>query len=132
MADLALNLIEIIDPGTYFLSVTDSNACVGIDSVNIKDSVCPQYVYLPSAFTPNGDGRNDIFRPVFAGAASHFKFAIFDRWGRQVFESSNPSEGWNGSAGGRPQPEGVYVWMCIYQLFQQPEKMQKGTVMLIR
>lgn len=125
-------VIEIIDPGTYFLTVTDSNACVGVDSISIKDSVCPQYVYLPSAFTPNGDGRNDLFRPKFAGAVSHYKFAIFDRWGRQVFESGNPSEGWNGTAGGRPQPEGVYVWMCIYELFQQPEKIQKGTVMLIR
>ncbi len=125
-------VIQVIDPGEYSLMVTDTNACIGVDSIDIKDSACPQYVYLPTAFSPNGDGRNDVFRPLFAGAVSHFKFAVYDRWGRQVFESSNPSEGWNGTAGGRPQPPGVYVWVCVYDLYQQPEKMQKGTVVLIR
>ena len=125
-------VIRVIDPGVYSLMVTDTNACIGVDSVSIADSACPQYVYLPTAFSPNGDGRNDLFRPLFAGAVSHFKFAVYDRWGRQVFESGNPSEGWNGTAGGRPQPAGVYVWMCIYELYKQPEKMQKGTVVLIR
>jgi gliding motility-associated-like protein len=124
--------IQVMNPGIYTLTVTDSNACTGMESINVMDSTCPQYVYLPNAFTPNGDGRNDVFRPIFAGPTSDFKFAIFDRWGRRVFESSNPSVGWDGTTGGKPQPAGMYVWECLYHLYQKPAASQKGTVMLIR
>jgi len=124
--------ISIMNPGLYTLQVTDSNGCMGMDSINIIDSVCPQYVYLPNAFTPNGDGKNDIFRPVFAGAASTFRFAVYDRWGRAVFVTSTPGAGWDGTTGGRQQPAGTYVWECVYQLYKEPERMQRGTVILIR
>jgi gliding motility-associated-like protein len=124
--------ISIMDPGLYTLQVTDSNDCIGLDSINIIDSVCPQYVYLPNAFTPNGDGKNDIFRPVFAGAASTFRFAVYDRWGRAVFVTTAPGAGWDGTTGGRQQPAGTYVWECVYQLYKEPERMQRGTVILIR
>jgi gliding motility-associated-like protein len=124
--------IKIQTPGIYTLQVTDSNGCIGTDSINIIDSVCPQYVYLPNAFTPNGDGKNDIFRPVFAGAASTFRFAVYDRWGRAVFVTTTPGVGWDGTTGGRQQPAGTYVWECVYQLYKEPERMQRGTVILIR
>jgi gliding motility-associated-like protein len=124
--------IPILNPGLYTLQVTDSNNCIGLDSINIIDSICPQYVYLPNAFTPNGDGKNDIFRPVFAGAASTFRFAVYDRWGRAVFVTTTPGDGWDGTSGGRPQPAGTYVWECVYRLYQEPERMQRGTVILIR
>jgi gliding motility-associated-like protein len=124
--------IAVIDPGTYTLQITDTNGCTASKSVVVTDSACPQYVYLPNAFTPNNDGRNDIFRPVFAGAASMFRFAVYDRWGRLMFESTSPSGGWDGTTGGKEQPAGVYVWVCVYKLYEQPEHMQRGTVMLIR
>lgn len=125
-------VIHVIDPGPYTLMATDSNGCVGIDSIVIKDSTCPEYIYLPSAFTPNADGRNDLFRPKFAGAVIHFRFSIYDRWGRKVFESSDPGRGWDGSIGGKTLPAGTYVWVCAYRLFKRPEEVQKGTVMLVR
>jgi gliding motility-associated-like protein len=124
--------IAVIDPGTYTLQVTDSNGCVGSESVTIKDSTCPQYVFLPSAFTPNNDGHNDLFRPKFAGAASIYKFAVYDRWGRRVFETNDPGTGWDGTTGGVEQPMGMYVWVCVYKLYEMPERMQRGTVMLVR
>jgi gliding motility-associated-like protein len=124
--------IGLMDPGLYTLEVTDSNACTAVASENVIDSVCPQYVFLPNAFTPNGDGKNDIFRPVFAGAVGVFRFAIYDRWGRQVFQSSSPSGGWDGTTGGNQQPAGTYVWFCQYKLYDEPERIQRGTVILIR
>jgi gliding motility-associated-like protein len=124
--------IAVTDPGTYTLQITDANGCKASQSAVITDSACPQYVYLPNAFTPNNDGRNDIFRPVFAGAASVFRFAVYDRWGRLMFETSSPSGGWDGTSGGKEQPAGVYVWVCVYKLYEQPEHVQRGTVMLIR
>ena len=124
--------IAVLNAGTYSLQVTDTNGCKVSESMVVTDSTCPEYVYLPSAFTPNNDGRNDIFRPIFAGAASEFRFAVYDRWGRVMFETTTPYAGWDGTTGGREQPAGVYVWVCVYRLYGQPEKMQRGTVMLIR
>ena len=124
--------IKVLDPGEYKLFVTDSNGCAGTDSIVIRDSACPQYVYLPNAFTPNGDGKNDLFKPIFAGAFSEYTFAVYDRLGRLVFESNDPSAGWNGTTGGVRQPAGTYIWMCIFRLYQQPQRLQKGTVLLIR
>lgn len=124
--------IAVINAGTYTLQVTDSNGCKVSESMVVTDSTCPEYVYLPNAFTPNNDGRNDIFRPIFAGAASEFRFAVYDRWGRVMFETSTPYAGWDGTTGGREQPAGVYVWVCVYKLYGLPEKAQRGTVMLIR
>jgi gliding motility-associated-like protein len=124
--------IGLMDPGIYTLQVTDTNTCMAVASENVIDSACPQYVFLPNAFTPNGDGKNDIFRPVFAGAVSVFRFAIYDRWGRQVFQSSSPSGGWDGTTGGNRQPAGTYVWFCQYKLYDEPERIQRGTVILIR
>jgi gliding motility-associated-like protein len=124
--------ITIPDSGPYTLQVTDTNGCTAVDSITITDSACPQYVYVPNAFTPNSDGRNDLFRPVFAGAASGFRFSVYDRWGRQVFQSVDPYSGWDGTTGGKRQPAGVYVWVCVYKLYHQPERIQRGTVMLIR
>ena len=92
-----------------------------------------QYVYLPNAFTPNNDGRNDIFRPVFAGAASVFRFAVYDTVGPNDVRDNEPlPRAWDGTSGGKEQPAGVYVWVCVYKLYEQPEHIQRGTVMLIR
>lgn len=124
--------ISLIDPGVYTLQVTDTNNCTAINAENVIDSVCPQYVYLPSAFSPNGDGKNDIFRPIFLGAESVFRFAVYDRWGRQVFQSASPSAGWDGTTGGKQQPAGTYVWFCEYKLYDEPVRIQRGTVILIR
>jgi len=124
--------IAVTDPGLYSLQVIDANGCTATDSINVKDSTCPQYIYIPTAFTPNGDGKNDRFKAVFAGPNSDFKLAVYDRWGRMVFETSDPSAGWDGTTGGNPQPAGTYAWVCIYRLYQQPQRMQRGTVILIR
>ena len=102
-----------------------------IDPKEIKRGNAHQY-RSEDIILPIGDGKNDIFRPVFAGAASTFRFAVYDRWGRAVFVTSTPGAGWDGTTGGRPQPAGAYVWECVYQLYQEPERMQRGTVMLIR
>lgn len=125
-------VIQVMNPGDYKLFVTDSNGCNGADSIFIKDSACPQYVYFPNAFTPNGDGRNDNFKPVFAGAVSDYTFAVYDRLGMLVFKSNDPLVGWNGTVAGKPQPAGTYVWMCKYRLYRQPQRFQKGTLLLIR
>ena len=124
--------INVLTAGTYTLQVTDANGCIGIDSTNVIDSACAEYLYLPTAFTPNGDGHNDVFKPAFAGLATNYTFIVYNRLGQKVFSSNNTADGWDGTLKGNPQPPGVYVWYCAYQLYEKQPVTQKGTVVLIR
>ena len=98
----------------YVVTLTDSNNCKSVDSVEVQifqDGL----LYVPNAFTPNGDGVNDLF-----GALGHdideFKLQIFDRWGLLVFESTNINEFWDGVYLGEPAVMDTYVWKVQYTL----------------
>ena len=87
-------------------------------------------LYIPTAFTPNGDGKNDVFR-IPAGSSIDLKlFSIFDRWGNRVFHTTTVEEGWNGSYKGRPMNSGVFIWM-IKAVIRNKVVLLKGTVSLI-
>jgi gliding motility-associated-like protein len=124
--------VDIPSGGLYSLQVIDKNGCTGTDSVNVVDSACVEYFYMPTAFTPNGDGRNDVFKPAFDGPVLGFHFFIYNRWGKLIFSSENPAKGWDGTVQSLQQPMGTYIWICSYQLDGQPAYTQKGTVTLIR
>ena len=93
---------------------------------------------LPNAFTPNGDGHNDILYVLGGPAGSQIRqFAIFDRWGANVFESHNsapgdPGKGWNGTSHGHPAEAGTYVYIVVLSMPNGNLKTYKGTVLLIR
>jgi gliding motility-associated-like protein len=99
-------------PGTYLLSVTNQAGCVGLDSVVVKNTCLPA-IYVPNAFTPNGDGLNDMF---FAQGVriDRFKLSIFDRWGMLLFTSDDIQKGWDGTHLNVPLPQGVYVYHIEY------------------
>lgn len=118
-------------PGTYKLDVTDSNGCTASASVTVRDSTCPEHFFLPNAFTPNGDGRNDVLRPIFEGDVRNFHFMVFNRWGQKMFESTDASKGWDGRFNGQPQPAGTYIYSCSFTLFRQRAN-RKGSVLLLR
>jgi gliding motility-associated-like protein len=126
--------ILISQPGVYSLAVTDSNGCIGKDTIVVKPGQCDEGFFVPNAFTPNGDGRNDLLKPIslYHFNLSRFHFALYNRWGQRVFESSNPSVGWDGRVGGIQQAAGVYVWILDYQYQGGPSATGKGTVILIR
>ena len=124
--------LTVSQPGLYSLDVTDSNHCVGHDSVMITQKQCFEGLFVPNAFTPNGDGRNDVFRPFVSGNLIGFRFTIYNRWGAKVFETKTAGQGWDGTLNGIPAATGAFVWYCRYQLIGQPERIKKGTVMLIR
>jgi gliding motility-associated-like protein len=119
-------------PGLYSLKVTDSNHCVGNDSIRLAKKQCLEGLFVPNAFTPNGDGRNDLFRPFLSGNSIGFRFAVYDRWGEKVFETKTKGQGWDGKQNGIPVASGAFVWYCQYQLEGQPQKSKNGTVLLIR
>ena len=126
------NPVAILHTDTRFLlTVVDNGGCVGTAKVFVKVYKGPTY-YIPNAFTPNGDGLNDVFRAIPPGIASTEYFRIFNRWGQMIFETHDYLKGWDGSYIGKPQPAGAYVWIIKgVDKFGKTVQM-RGTVMLIR
>ena len=114
----------------FVLKVTDIAGCIGYDSVFVQVFEGPNY-HVPNAFTPNGDGLNDVFRAIPPGMASTEYLRIFNRYGQLVFETHEWMKGWDGRYQGKLQPQGAYVWIIkgVDKNGRTVEK--KGTVMLI-
>ncbi|GAB2674664.1 hypothetical protein GCM10027036_30300 [Flavihumibacter cheonanensis] len=126
------NNITISKPGTYSLTVTDFNNCTGTDTISIVQKQCMFGLYVPNAFTPNRDGRNDRFRPLLYGEVTYYSLQIFNRFGQKVFSTNNPSVGWDGSINGVEQNSGNYLFNIQYQLNGQSLQQKKGSFLLIR
>jgi len=93
------------------------------------DGVCGPFV--PTAFSPNGDGRNDRFAAVINCPVTGFRLVVFNRWGEKVFETTDPATSWDGRWRGVVQPGDVFVWHCSYTRDGQAKE-RKGTVVLVR
>jgi gliding motility-associated-like protein len=119
-----------VNTTTYQLSVSDSKGCTASGRITIQVYYPLQ---MPNAFTPNGDGKNDVFRVPVTSINKIISFRIFNRWGNQIFITNNQSEGWNGNWNNQPQPAGTYVWEIRYEntLTGKIER-STGTVTLIR
>lgn len=117
---------------TVRFTVTDSFGCsaTAVKPISIYPSC---YLAVPNAFTPNGDGKNDVFRVLNAVKAENLELLVFNRWGQLVFKTTNWKQGWDGKLNGNLQPASVYVWLLRYtQRDTKKEVTQKGTVTLIR
>lgn len=125
--------LTVSSAGLYWLEVTDGNQCVGRDSlvISLKND-CISGFHVPTAFTPDRDGKNDVFRPLIFGAVKQYQFAVYNRWGEVVFRSSEVGKGWDGKFVGKPQDTNVYIWTCVYQLEGGRVQSEKGTVVLVR
>jgi gliding motility-associated-like protein len=91
-----------------------------------------KHVFFPSAFTPNQDGKNDIFKPIITGNIKHYEFFIYNRWGQVVFRTTDATKGWDGKFLGKEQNNNVFIWQCSYQFEGEAIRTQKGTVILIK
>ncbi len=115
---------------TTFYVTAKKDGCSLNDDVTVtvmKDN----YFYLPNAFTPNNDGRNDVFKPTASGV-TEYKMQVFNRWSQLVFQTSNVSEGWNGKFHKTLQPGGAYVYIIQYKNNKGEEYLHKGSFLLIR
>ncbi|MFL5788021.1 MAG: gliding motility-associated C-terminal domain-containing protein [Flavisolibacter sp.] len=119
-------------PFNVQLIITDSLGCQKTAQKTIKIySSC--FLAVPSAFTPNNDGRNDFFHPLNAVKAENLEFKVYNRWGQLVFETKEWKSGWDGNFQGKAQPSGVYIWFLHFRDRDTGKNSdQKGTVMLIR
>jgi gliding motility-associated-like protein len=123
------------DRETSFLvnySVVDEWGCEQTATKPIKIySSCT--VFIPNAFTPDNDGRNDAFRVLNAVKAENFELRIFNRWGQMLFQSKDWKKGWDGRLNGQLQPTGTYVWFVRYKDSRNNQLVErKGSVVLIR
>jgi gliding motility-associated-like protein len=99
----------------------------------LSGEVQAEYIYIPNAFTPNGDGFNDDFKPSINGyEPENYKMYIFNRWGNQIFETSDLMDGWNGTYEESESPQDVYVWLILYDDLNKQQKSKTGIVTLIR
>lgn len=124
--------IEIKKGGEYTLTVVDKNGCSGADTINIIEKECLSGVFIPTGFSPNGDGNNDFFRTITYGTLLQFSLSIYDRFGTLLFNTTDPRKSWDGSLRGTPLNTGNFVWVCTYQLENQDTQTQKGNLLLIR
>ncbi len=115
----------------YSVFVMNKWGCVDTGYVKVYvDLGTDQFV--PSAFTPNGDGRNDIFRIIKLNYQKLVDFRVFTRWGECVFQTSNPEMGWDGTFKGANMDLGTYLYEIIVALPDGTNKTYKGNVTLIR
>ena len=127
------SLITVDKSGSYSVRVEDNHCCFNEDTVYVN---LFKY-YFPSSFTPNDDGRNDIFRIVGESQKIAMNLTIYDRWGQLVFFSDREDKGWDGKLGGQPCPSGTYVWFADVKFLgtditTKKDLFFKGTVTLLR
>jgi gliding motility-associated-like protein len=117
--------------GTY--TVTISDGCGTVQAQKTVQFVkCDYNVYVPNAFTPNNDGRNDRFNPRFFNPPSQYNLQVFNRGGLEVFSSNNPDNGWDGSFSNNRQPAGAYIWALHFTDRRGKDYSFTGTLLLIR
>jgi gliding motility-associated-like protein len=118
---------------TYIVQGRNQIGCYGQDSVTVYFfKTGDQKLFMPTAFTPNSDGKNDLFRPTFIGPSAKYDFKIYNRWGQLVYASKLPGAGWDGTLNGIPQKGDVYVFYITAEGGCNGKFEQKGTFVLIR
>jgi gliding motility-associated-like protein len=128
--------LQVNRSGLYWVQVADVNSCTKKDSINIIIQNCADCsLFIPSAFTPNNDGLNDIFKtkPQCPNIGlQNFELRVFNRWGQLVFITNDINTGWDGNYRNKRLDEGVYVYLVDYAFKQTAHRHQKGIVTLIR
>lgn len=125
------SVIKVSEPGTYWVTVQNERCCFNTDSV----VVLLYDIVVPNAFRPGG--VNSLFRavPSTEEAITNFTMFVYNRWGQQLYQSSDIHEGWDGNVNGNPAPGDVYIWIIYYDIEQEGSTERiayKGNVVLLR
>jgi len=117
----------VTEPGDYAVVVTHTGGCTKSDSITVIES-CKETLYVPGAFTPNGDNKNDLF---YADGTNiyNYKIAIFNRWGQPVFNSASLGRtgAWDGKYNQKIAAPGLYTFMIHYEVLQTNGKTKRET-----
>ncbi|HVK97120.1 MAG TPA: gliding motility-associated C-terminal domain-containing protein [Flavisolibacter sp.] len=115
---------------TYSITVTNSVGCTATDALTI--TVLPYCVQPKEAFTPNGDGLNDVWFITNGNCLKMAKVEVFNRYGSKVYENADYKNNWNGTYQGKPLPDGTYYFVIQYELINSTKVIKKGNVTIIR
>jgi gliding motility-associated-like protein len=116
---------------TFNIIATTAAGCRGDGTVTVKVFKGPE-IYMPTGFTPNGDGKNDKFKPFTVGITRLNYFKVYNRWGQLLYSTATLNEGWDGRINGMDQQTGTFVWMVQGVARDGKVITKKGTVTLIR
>jgi len=116
----------------YRIIASDSARCPDTAYLSVRVYQTAPTVFVPTAFTPNADGRNDIAKPILAGIKKLNYFRIFNRWGQLVYETQQEGQGWDGRINGQLQGTHVFVWTVSATDYLDQSYFAKGTLTLIR
>jgi gliding motility-associated-like protein len=119
--------VTVTTEGDYTVTMKTAEGCEAIESVYMLETFIP--IQVPNAFTPNGDGLNDTFKPVVNAELVHrFNMTIYNKWGQRIFETTNATEGWDG----KDVLPGVYNWVISYSNVVGKVFQLKGSVMVVK
>jgi gliding motility-associated-like protein len=117
---------------TLITQIPNSINCIDTLSAQTIDIITNPELYIPNTFTPNGDGHNDVFRVRGPNFAIYY-FAVYNRWGELMYETTDPSQGWDGNYKGKPSDPGVFGYYVKAKCGEGSEEIfKKGNVTLIR
>ena len=116
----------------YIVKVITKEGCFASDDINIKVYKTVPQIFVPTAFTPNGDGLNDILAPIPVGIEKFNYFKLYNRYGELVFSTTEVGKGWNGIFKGKPQGNESFVWHVKGVDYLGREYFKKGQTSLVR
>lgn len=115
----------------YTIQITTAAGCLTVDTQVVK-IVSRMDILVPTAFTPNGDGKNDLLRPALFGMKELSYFRVYNRWGQLVFQTSDPQQGWNGMIGGKLQANQTVIWIAEATGMDGKRYQRKGTAVCLQ
>lgn len=126
--DAASRLVIMNQPWTIRVTGETPYGCIDSTSIDVKPDICCKDLLVPNAFTPNADGKNDVFRPLLMGRLSQYTMRITNRFGNVVFESNDPNKGWDGEG----WDIGTYFYIIKAKCYDDVDVYKKGDITLIR
>jgi gliding motility-associated-like protein len=117
---------------SYKLYVYNEAGCMDSAFIKVKVFNTKPSVFVPTAFTPDHNGRNDKLRPIAAGMKNIEYFNVYNRWGQLVFSTRISGDGWDGTISGQPQPTGTFIWVVKATDYSGAPYYEKGVTTLIR
>ncbi len=116
----------------YKVKISNASKCFAFENVLVKIWKTGPDIFIPTAFSPNGDHKNDVMRPIAVGIKRFDYFRIYNRWGQLIFTSNDAKNGWNGYINGAPQETGTYLVLAAGLRFDGKEIIKKQSFILIR
>ncbi|HEX5024112.1 MAG TPA: gliding motility-associated C-terminal domain-containing protein, partial [Agriterribacter sp.] len=114
---------------TFYVIAKSEDGC--LDTANVKTAVDNTDFFIPNAFTPNNDGKNDAFK-IYGSSVIGAEIKIYNQWGVMLYETKDNDQGWNGTYKNNPQPVGMYLYVVKVRLSNEDTFIKKGTIRLIR